>query len=898
MLSRLGFVGLWVAGSLLPGTLDLVGGSRCGLGLAAAQASEMQEQWRLLQDAQAAYQRGILAVQRGDSTAAETAWAIASAGFRRIIRDNPQRTDLYAPLADIQIRRGQPAAAYALLIQAVRAGTTDLSVRIQVVRALQAMRRPQKALAEAQELQRSSAGNPELMALVGEVAAEAGNADLAISELKRAVGRIGPGEHLGTTDGVHVRKVLARLLLEKQRAGEAVALLSELVRQTQAEPHDAEVQLLLGSALLRSGKPAEAVATLRHYLQGSPGSPRGQALLAEALAENGQIPAAIELLEKAGEEAEVLDTLGRLLLRRQPPDLAAAQAVLGRAAAAQPHSLRICIDYAGVLQQAQQPAKALAELSRCTAPLLTTVGEIGGTAVPWLDGPEEPQRALLVRSELEVKVGKFDEAMATLRAALQLVGPTSPMATALRGRLGHAFTRRGLLHLASGGAAGAAALADLQEGHKLQGSPATAQALALGLLGAGKAAEALQLLTPIVDTNPNDPRLLGAYGRSLRETGQLVESRQTLQKAEAMVTAAGAAPAGANVGLRAALRQELALTLMALKKPVEALRQLDGADETTQQLRAQANLVSARALFEQASTPPPGPPGSVPVAPRGTPDIHQVMFVTQAALKAGPAVLPVQRAEAKLWQVHVLHGTGQDELASKLLAEMAAAFDQPTLDSLLGPGGFAILQSRITLRGGEFYQGTTIAQQAIPRLPRDAARALQNALAFGYTSKAVEIANRGEYERANALFRAAVLYSQGGPPANLVRAQYNLAVLQILRNHPEEARAVLTKLDPQQLPEALIALGAYYDTTGDSRQALDAYRRYLQLLATSPAVPRPPYAEKVQQWIELLGRIYDLPVRGSLPAKVTAGRERPRQRPQLRRGGARLPAAAGLENGR
>ncbi len=39
-------------------------------------------------------------------------------------------------------------------------------------------------------------------------------------------------------------------------------------------------------------------------------------------------------------------------------------------------------------------------------------------------------------------------------------------------------------------------------------------------------------------------------------------------------------------------------------------------------------------------------------------------------------------------------------------------------------------------------------------------------------------------------------------------------------------------------------------------------------------------------------------LRGSLPAKVTAGRERPRQRPQLRRGGARLPAAAGLENGR
>lgn len=888
MLSRLGFVGLWVAGGLLPGTLDLFRSPQRGWGTAVAQASEMQEQWQLLQDAQAAYQRGIQAVQRGDNTAAETAWAIASAGFRRIIKDNPQRTDLFVPLADIQIRRGQPAAAYALLIQAVRAGAKDLSVRIEVVRALQAMRRPQKALAEAQELQRSIPANPELMTLVGELAAEAGNSDLAIAELKRAVGRIGPSERLGSTDGVYVRKLLAKLLLDKQRAAEALALLNDLTRQVPAEPRDAEVQLLLGSALLRSGKPADAVATLRRYLQGTPGSPRGQALLAEALAENGQVPAGIELLEKAGEAPEVLATLGRLLLRRQPPDLAAAQAVLARAAAAQPSSLRICIDYTSVLQQAQQPAKALAEIVRCTAPLLATVGEIGGTSVPGLDGPEEPQRALIVRSELEVKAGKFDDAMATLRAALQLVSPTSPMATALRGQLGHAYMRRGLSHLATVGAVGSAALADLQEGHKLQGSPATAQALALGLLGTGKAAEALQLLTPIVDTNPNDPRLLGAYGRALRETGQLVESRQTLQKAEAMVTAPGAAPAGANVGLRASLRQELAVTLMALKKPVEALRQLDGTDEVTQQLRAQANLVSARALFEQAGSPTPGPLGSV-TAPRGTPDIHQVMFVTQAALKAGPAVLPVQRAEAKLWQVHVLHGTGQDELASKLLAEMASAFDQPTLDSLLGPGGFSILQSRITLRGGEFYQGTTIAQQAIPRLSRDAARSLQNALAFGYTSKAVEIANRGEYERANFLFRAAVLYSQGGPPGNMVRAQYNLAVLQILRNHPEEARGVLTKLDPQQLPEALIGLGAYYDATGEPRQALDAYRRYVQLLAASPAVPRPPYVEKVQQWIELLGRIYDLPVRGSLSAPLTAGREHPRPRPPVRPA-VRLPA--------
>ena len=76
------------------------------------------------------------------------------------------------------------------------------------------------SLAEAQELQRSIPANPELMALVGELAAEAGNSDLAIAELKRAVGRIGPSERLGSTDGVYVRKLLAKLA-ERQMRGAA-----------------------------------------------------------------------------------------------------------------------------------------------------------------------------------------------------------------------------------------------------------------------------------------------------------------------------------------------------------------------------------------------------------------------------------------------------------------------------------------------------------------------------------------------------------------------------------------------------------------------------------------------------------------------------------------------------
>src|SRR5690349_17311377 len=100
MFGRLGFVGLWVAGWLLPGVLGFdggfAGGRPGGWGVGLAQAAEMQDQWRTLQEAQAAYQRGILAVQRGDNAAAEAAWGVASDGFRRVLAQNPQHTELYA----------------------------------------------------------------------------------------------------------------------------------------------------------------------------------------------------------------------------------------------------------------------------------------------------------------------------------------------------------------------------------------------------------------------------------------------------------------------------------------------------------------------------------------------------------------------------------------------------------------------------------------------------------------------------------------------------------------------------------------------------------------------------------------------------------------------------------
>lgn len=866
MRSSLSRLCLWAWVELTPGLPALVlPASVLALGPTVARASDMQEQWRLLQDAQAAYQRGLLLQQRGDRPGAESAFEAASSGFQAVLQRNPLRTDLYAPLADMMIRRNQAAAAYALLVKRVQEGVTDVGVRVQLLRALQSMGRPQRALEEAQTFLRAAPNTPELWAVVGELHAQLGNTDQAIADLTRAAGRVPATEWTLAADGLQIRKQLARLLIERGRAAEALELVTPLAR---ARPGDSEMQLLLGTALLRSGRAAEAVSSLSRYVKTAPDDKRALALLGQALADSGQVPAAIELLEKAGNDPELLFSLGRLYQRRQPPDLAAAQGALERAAAARPESLRLCSELASVQQQAQKLAPALTEISRCTAALLLPGDVPAGPPGEPLT-LQEMQQALVLRADIELKLGKVDEAVATLRGAQQRIGTGGPLASALRGKLAQALMRRGLSRLPSTTLAGNPAYTDLEEAHRLAPTPQTGQALALGMLSAGMTNEALQVLQPLATTSPNDPRILGALGRALRDTGQAAESLTVLQKAEALAAAPGASPA--LVALRTTLKQEQAQTLIALQKPMHSIKALEGSDETAQQLKAQASLVAARQLFSDAAKP------------GQRLNFTALMFVTQQALKAGQGVLPVQRAEAKLWQVLALYGNGQPDVAVKLLNEVAQLFDAYTLQSLMGQGGFVHLQARVVLRGGDFNQGVALAQQAVTQLKPDEARALQTTVAATYTSKAVDQLQRAgdgkadklDLERAYTMLRFANQYAQGGPPGNVLRATYNLAMMALLRGKPDEAKQLLQRLEPhgpQALPEVHLGLGSYYDMIGDARAALEAYRRYLQAVAT--VNPPPPAVEKVQKWVDLLARVHEGAGRG----QPTAGRT-PAHRP-------------------
>ncbi len=909
---------------------------------AQAQTSEIEREWRTLNQAQAAHTRGREAIERGERAAAETELATAAALYRQLLELNPLRKDLYAPLADTLLRRGNAAAAYALCVQQIRSGVREVPLQVQLFRALSGMRRLRHAVDEAQKALAAAPTDARLQAVLGELAAEAGEHELAIRSLTSALGQAGRALPLNPPldTGISVsalRLTLARSLLMAKRPQEVAAALGDLVAAGSPE-----VLLLVGQAQLDAGQYPQAVATLQRILPQLPPAQRAQVtvLISRALQKSGRMTEAIAALRQAGDQPVCMQALADIYMAETPPNPAAAAMVLERAAQIDPSDLRLCLDHAIVLDKAQKADRALAELQRCES----------------LHLPEaDVLSTLSLRADLQIKLGRLDEGIASLREARKrsLQGPSgkgpaakptadsrAEPATPFDARLAAALSRRGLVAINTSPLP-KEALADLEEAKllataaaTLPGTPATlttvtAQALALGLLAGGRAGDAVTLLSPLCEGPQAAPSalLLSVFGRALRENGQPGQALSVMVRAEEQAAAQNDAP------LRQALRQDQGETLIALGRPFDALRLIEGNDETARRQRAFAFLSAVRAYYQptqpsrgrsasrrgpfpplrqgheapetragKAATYPPlrgpidlsevqtargpfpplrggseaqaargpfpplrgssdgpeagnGTTATAALPPQGLNDDRQVLSYAQAALRAGSALSASERAEAMLYQVVALARGGQFDIALRRLTEVGNQFDLPTLESLLGPGGFTHLKARLTLRGGDFYQGASFAQQALQQIQPTAARALQSAMAVAYTSKAIDLLERGErgdIERANALLRSAQGYAQATSPDNQARMQYNLAVLQLYRGRAEEARALLTRIDPQVLPTVWLGLGSYYDLVGDSRTALDHYRRYLQ--STEPGDPQLPL---VRQWVDVLERIYE-----------------------------------------
>ena len=237
----------------------------------------------------------------------------------------------------------------------------------------------------------------------------------------------------------------------------------------------------------------------------------------------------------------------------------------------------------------------------------------------------------------------------------------------------------------------------------------------------------------------------------------------------------------------------------------------------------------------------------------------------------GPAVLPSQRAETKLWQVVGLAGNGQIDVAVKLIAEVASLFDVPTLELVMGRGG------RHICRPGWHCGLATItaARSWLSRRCHRCPRSGQGAACQHHHRRQQQGGRSGGQkatsERANGLLRAAVQQAKAGNSPHLLKVLYNLAVVQLQRGRHDEAKSTLAKVDPVQLPEALVAQGALAEAVGDPRGALEQYRRYLS--AGGAANPPGEQLASVRDWVDAMARFYE----GAAPHAEPASDASPNQ---------------------
>lgn len=789
----------------------------------------LAQQWEQSRRANEAYERGKAALLGGRRAEAVAAFDEAAARYQQVLKDNPRLTELYAPLGDMLVRRGQATAAYFLLSKQVRAAEAPAEVRWQLARALRGMKQTRRALQLARQvepdLKGDRAGAPtarEIGAFIGECAAEVGEAEVAVARLlpllpAAAEGRV-PAEQEAAPGW---RRLLGESFSRLGRRAEALAFLEPLYKERPQDPlsrralgmallreggpagageqalrgvalleglaadrpDDLPLVLALGQGLLGQGRAATALPYLRRYADARPGDRHGQVLLARALSAQGRPAEAVALLQRlppadAG-DPEVQAELGHLLLAGPAPGAQAAEQALGRALAraaalSADDRSRACSDHATALFRLGRLPSALAEANRCAG--LT---------------PGDPDPAvLLVLGKLQHHSGKTGDAIGTYRLALRQ-RPAAPLARALMGDLALLLLGRNQ------------GIADLLEAHRLWPAAPSTRALALHHLAAGRPEEALTLLRPFGEAREADAPTLGAYARALRETGHGAEALAALRRAQE------APNLGEPPELPAALRLEEALALLALRRPQEACLVMERervAPSATPQLPEEPQLLrlsciqAARAELESG-------PGKEPQGPKAA------LGYLQSAARSRAPISDAERTEVQLLEIIAELRGGEAEPALRRLQALAREPGFDAVRSLLGPGGHDALLAR--------------------------------AQAASYVSRAAAAFERGDYERAQLLLKSQVVQAELGQRPEVL---YDLGAVLLARGKREESLALWNRIDARDVPEKWIALGAYHDAAGDRQAALEHYRRYLQHTSSGPR------AERVRHFVEVLER--------------------------------------------
>ena len=235
-------------------------------------------------------------IRRGDIASNDTLAKLALAAgrpdearryFQDILDANPESTETYIALAELEAKTGRAAAAEAVLLKGVQAVASDPEIAVALARLQLSIGEAQKALASATEALKKFPRNPALLDIAGNAQLALGQSSDALSTFKNLID-VAPDLASGHTglakaylaqftpdnpqwpavneamqavslapQDTAAKLVLARALALHGRFAQASELVQELQR---LKPQDAEVLEIEAIVARGQGRPAEAAA--------------------------------------------------------------------------------------------------------------------------------------------------------------------------------------------------------------------------------------------------------------------------------------------------------------------------------------------------------------------------------------------------------------------------------------------------------------------------------------------------------------------------------------------------------------------------------------------------------------------------------------------------------------
>ena len=144
-------------------------------------------------------------------------------------------------------------------------------------------------------------------------------------------------------------------------------------------------------------------------------------------------------------------------------------------------------------------------------------------------------------------------------------------------------------------------------------------------------------------------------------------------------------------------------------------------------------------------------------------------------------------------------------------------------------------------------------QKLQARAPQPLAETLRDLTRSSYEYEGVDYYSRGDRRRADAALRNAQRIGGRGEHREL---ENNLAVLDLDAGRGVDAARVFENLGTRP-PEALVNLGVVRDREGESRKALDLYKRALERGARTP---------HLREWIDVKERVFARAAAGAAPS--------------------------------